>query len=310
MRIEYHRTLIADRLRTKAFHEALRRVIVPGETTVADIGAGTGILGFLAARLGARRVILYECEEVAQVARKLIAANRLKRIEIMPCHSTEIAAPERVDVVVSETLGNHALEENIVATLADARTRHLRPGGVIIPSRITQSVAPVTADRIHRELTAWRTVRDDFGLDFARAETMSLNNIYVRRLAPAELMPARVWDTVDLYRDGKSTRSGKASWTVAERVTVTGFATWWQAALVEDVVISTAPDSPETHWEQLYLPLLEPVTVMPGDSLHVAIRSRSSYDRGTDVAWTMSVLDRAGKPRARQALDLDKGFLP
>ena len=37
-----------------------RSVIVKGKTTVADIGAGTGFLGFLAAKLGALRVDLYE----------------------------------------------------------------------------------------------------------------------------------------------------------------------------------------------------------------------------------------------------------
>ena len=53
MRIEYHRTLIADRVRIAAFHEALSRVVVKGKSTVADIGTGTGLLAFLAAKLGA-----------------------------------------------------------------------------------------------------------------------------------------------------------------------------------------------------------------------------------------------------------------
>ena len=68
MRIEYHRTLIADRVRNQAFHDALARVIRRGETTVADIGAGTGLIGLMAAKLGAREVILYETAEVAGVA--------------------------------------------------------------------------------------------------------------------------------------------------------------------------------------------------------------------------------------------------
>ena len=50
MRIEYHRTLIADRVRNDAFKAALSRVIRKGETVVADIGAGTGLLGLMAAR--------------------------------------------------------------------------------------------------------------------------------------------------------------------------------------------------------------------------------------------------------------------
>ena len=41
MRIEYHRTLIADRVRNAAFEAALRAVIKKGVTTVADIGTGT-----------------------------------------------------------------------------------------------------------------------------------------------------------------------------------------------------------------------------------------------------------------------------
>ena len=77
MRIEYHRTLLADRVRNAAFHAALRQVIVKGETTVADIGAGSGLLGFLAAKLGAARVDLYESAEIVGVARKLLRHNRL-----------------------------------------------------------------------------------------------------------------------------------------------------------------------------------------------------------------------------------------
>ena len=129
MRIEYHRTLLADRVRNAAFHEALRRVVVKGKTTVADIGAGTGFLGFLAAKLGAKRVDLYERADIAAVARKLLRHNRLTNCRIAEMHSTDVAAPDRVDVVVSETLGNYPFEENIVETLNDARARFLNPGG-------------------------------------------------------------------------------------------------------------------------------------------------------------------------------------
>jgi protein arginine N-methyltransferase 1 len=161
MRIEYHRTLIADHVRNQAFHDALVATIKRGETTVADIGAGTGLIGLMAAKLGAREVLLYEAGEVAGVAAATIEANRTKACHLMPCHSTEMDDPPRVDVVVSETLGNYALEENIIDTMADARRRHLSDGGVMIPSRIRQVAVPVIADRIHRELAVW----DDVGFD-------------------------------------------------------------------------------------------------------------------------------------------------
>src|SRR5262245_102545 len=131
MRIEYHRTLLADRVRNDAFHRALSSVIVKSETTVADIGAGTGFLGFLAAKLGAKRVDLYEAADIAGVARRLLRHNRLPNCRLIEAHSTDVADPGRADVIVSETLGNYPFEENILETLNDARARFLEPGGTI-----------------------------------------------------------------------------------------------------------------------------------------------------------------------------------
>jgi protein arginine N-methyltransferase 1 len=312
MRIEYHRTLIADSVRNQAFHDALSRVIRRGETTVADIGAGTGLIGLMASKLGAREVILYEAGEVAGVAAATLKANRAKACQLMPCHSTEMEDPPRVDVVVSETLGNYAFEENIIDTMADARLRHLKDGGVMIPARIRQHVVPVISDRVHRELVVWDDV--GFGLDLSAARQMSLNNVYVRSFAAPELLDggaaAKVWDTVTLGSDTKSARKGEASWKLDAAQTVYGFAYWWDAELIEGVALSTAPDAPRTHWEQLYFPLQTPMTIEAGESVLVTLRSRSSEEAGTHLAWTAVHFDRDGASKARQAMDLDKGWIP
>lgn len=310
MRIEYHRTLIADRVRNEAFFAALKSVIEPGRTIVADIGAGTGLLGLMASKLGAKEVYLYETAEVAGVAQKILKANRARGCHLMPCHSTEMQDPPQADVVVSETLGNFALEENIIATLADARVRHLKPGGAIVPRAIVQRVAPVAASRIHDELMAWDRV--GHGLDLSVAKTMSLNNAYVRTLQPRELHePAGVvWDRVDLTREKSSSRKGEASWKPRAPLTVFGFAVWWEAELVPGIVLSTAPGSAATHWEQLYLPLLSPMKTGAGETISLSLRSRSSEEGGTHIAWTAVRLDTSGKSAERQALDLEKGFLP
>ena len=114
MRIEYHRTLIADHVRNEAFFRALKAVIEPGKSVVADIGAGTGLLGLMASKLGAKEVFLFEIAEVAGVAAEVLKANKAKACHLIPCHSTEFRDKLAVDVIVSETLGNYALEENII----------------------------------------------------------------------------------------------------------------------------------------------------------------------------------------------------
>jgi protein arginine N-methyltransferase 1 len=312
MRIEYHRTLLADRVRNAAFHAALASVIVKGKTTVADIGTGTGFLGFLAARLGARRVDMYEAAEIAAVARKLLRHNRLATCRIAELHSTEVANPDRVDVVVCETLGNYPFEENIIATLNDAHARFLEPGGVIIPRGVEQFACPVTAERLYRELAAWDEV--GYGLDFAPAKAMTLNNIYVRWLEPSDLLDggraARAWDRVTFDRRNKTTRAGEASWRMSTAVTIYGLALWWRADLADGISLSTGPLDPRTHWEQLYLPVLEPISLRSGQTLAARLRSTTSTEKGTNVTWALAVRDGAGRELARQALDLEKGYLP
>lgn len=312
MRIEYHRTLIADDVRNRAFYEALKAMIVPGVSMVADIGAGSGLLGLMASKLGAKEVFLYETAEVAGVAAEILKRNRARNCHIFPCHSTEMADPPVVDIVVSETLGNYALEENILETMADAVARHLKPGGTLVPRRIVQKVAPVVTPRIHDELLAWDRV--GFGLDLSPARTMSLNNIYVRSLAAEECLrgmaSAEVWDTVDLARDHRAARKGELRWRGDGGATIYGFALWWEAELMPGLSLSTAPDAPRTHWEQLYLPLLSPITLAPDEALGLSLRSTSSSEAGTHLAWTAIQLDAEGKRLTRQAMDLDKGFLP
>ena len=312
MRIEYHRTLIEDRVRNVALHEALRRLIVPGETVVADIGAGTGLLGLLAAKLGAKRVYLIEAAAVADVARRVAKANRIERCTVVPVHSTALSDPPRVDVVVSETLGNYPFEENIIQTLADARRRFLKPGGTIVPASLEQFVAPVIASRCYDELSVWDHV--GFDLDFAPAKAMSLNNIYVRTFGLRELLEegrsARRWDAIEFAKDASPRRKGGAQWRIDAPLRVWGFALWWRAELVPGVSLATGPDAPRTHWEQLYLPVLRPLSLGAGETLGIEIRSTSDYERGTDVAWTVTRRDAAGGERERQKLDLARGFLP
>jgi type I protein arginine methyltransferase len=312
MRIDYHRTLVSDATRNAAFFAALKALIKPGITTVADIGAGTGLLGIMASKLGAKKVYLYETAEVAGVASRILKANRAANCELIACHSTEMIDPPKVDLVISETLGNYAFEENIIATLNDAHARFLKPGGVTIPSSVTQFVCPVITDRIHRELTAWDNV--GFELDLSVGKAMSLNNAYVRLLAPSDLLDngagALSWDQVYFALKPKSNRKGEGMWRVKAPASIYGFATWWEIDLAPGITLTTAPEGPRTHWEQLYFPLLEPINLKSNETISVSLRSKSSEEGGTHLAWTATHLDIKGKQLARQALDLDKGFLP
>ena len=183
----------------------------------------------------------------------------------------------------------------------DAAARHLKPGGVLIPGRLEQMIAPVTAPRCRNELIAWDSIGR--GLDFGPARVMSLNNAYVRKFPPAELLDrgrtAVTWDTLDFKVRNRFARKGTAEWRIAEPVTVHGLAVWWAAELVPGVTLSTSPLAAPTHWEQLFLPALEPLELKAGETLVAQVRSRSSEEGApTSPGDCGPVPPKQGAPRA------------
>lgn len=312
--IELHRKLLGDRARNLAFHEALRRSIAPGRTRVLDIGAGTGFLSFLARRLGAAEVTLVEYSDALDLAEQLARRNRIDGLAFVKAHSSELRRKLSVDLVVSETLGNYALEENFLETAVDAR-RFLKPDGVIIPGRLRQYVAPVTSPRLQREIDVWPQI--GFELDLAPARTISLNNMYVRGIEPGDLgggaTHAQVWDDLDLRPSRpapSSARRKTVSWPaeVLGAAPVEGYALWWDAELVEGVHLSTSPFAPPTHWQQIYLPLLQPCALQAGDTLELTLSSDTRPEVGVRVGWKTRLL-RAGTLVSEQALDSLRGQL-
>ena len=300
--------MLADRVRHDAFRAALEQAIRPGQSTVADIGAGTGVLAFFARQLGAREVWLYDPGGALGLAEVVAARNGIDGLNFVPERSLDVADPPRVDVVVAEVLGNFAYEEGVLETLRDAR-RFLKPGGTLIPRSIVQWAAPVTNDRFERDLASWRGV--GFGLDWSDAERVTRNNMYVFAIEPGDLVAATAasWDTLDFGGDIDSRRSGTATWRLTADTPIYGFALWWECTLAPGVLLTTSPFGPRTHWDQIYLPLLNPVAVCAGDEIALTISSETGgTESGIEVRWAVEQ-KRSGATVDSQTLSIGEGFL-
>ena len=215
-----------------------------------------------------------------------------------------------MDVVVAEILGNLALEENALETLADAR-RFLKAGGTLIPGRIEQFVAPVVTDRFWRELRSWDQA--PLGLDFGAARSMSFDNLYVHRLEPGDLLPvadaARRWDDLDFRFGVDGRRRGGAAWELPQTASLFGFALWWRCELVPGVILTTSPFSARTHWDQVYAPIENPVEALAGDAIDIALESETGGgESGIDMRWEVRHR-RGGRELSRQVQDIGRGHL-
>ena len=109
-----HEKMLADGARNKAFYQALAER-VNSESVVLDIGAGFGIWAITAARLGAKKVVAVESNElligvIKKIARECGVGDRVQPVF---GYSTQIALAREFDIVVSETIGFDGFDEAI-----------------------------------------------------------------------------------------------------------------------------------------------------------------------------------------------------
>ena len=73
--------MIGDNTRTNAYQQAIQQ-LVNSDSVVVDLGAGLGILSFLACAAGARKVYAIEPDDVITVAQEIA---RQKVLQIVSC---------------------------------------------------------------------------------------------------------------------------------------------------------------------------------------------------------------------------------
>jgi SAM-dependent methyltransferase len=142
----WHFQIVRDEARNEAYEAALKRAI-GAETTVLEIGTGTGLLAMMAARAGAKSVVTCEMNRaVADAATEIVALNGYsERVRVVAKRSTDLDVDGDLggaaDLLVSEIVSNDLLRESALPVMEDAVRRLLKPGGRMIPSSGTIRIA-------------------------------------------------------------------------------------------------------------------------------------------------------------------------
>ena len=78
------------------------------DKVVLDVGTGTGVLSIWAAKAGAKKVYAIEADPLsAAKAREAVASAGFSDVvEVVEGISTHVTLPEKVDVLISETVGS------------------------------------------------------------------------------------------------------------------------------------------------------------------------------------------------------------
>jgi len=300
-RLSIHRWMLQDEIRNDAYRRAIAEVVQPGQVAL-DMGAGTGFLSILAAQAGARKVYAVERTSIAGVARRMVKQNGAEdRVEILEGNLEDVDLPEKVDVIISEWMGGLGVDENMLAPLVMARTRWLKPGGKVIPERVTAFLAPAWVESFAEDLRHWRTRPD--GVDMSVIAELTANEplMFHSYVAPADLLaaPKQLW-THDTY--GASLAEADRSFESelafeAERAgKLSNLVAWFHADLCDGHSLTNAVGAPSTHWGRLVFPLDRPVDVRQGEPIDVEFRCDPSAPGSCEFYWSV----RIGELRAEQ----------
>lgn len=295
-KLPVHRWMLRDSVRNEAFRRALSRAVQPGDI-VLDLGAGTGLLSMFAAAAGARKVYAVERTDVAAVARLMVERNGFaERIDVLQSDSEDVTLPEAVDVLVSEWMGGFGVDENMLAPLVMARDRWLKPGGKIIPGRVTAWLAPVSMAEFDDSLAYWHS--HPHGVDMSLiASTMTQETFHTQEhLTPDSLLatPQRMW-SVNPYtcplQEADRSFTAELPFAAARAGTVSGFVAWFTAEMGDGSTLTNAVGAPDTHWGRTLFPLDTARAVAAGTPIQVELHCDPSLPGTCEFYWSAKIAD-------------------
>ncbi len=277
--IDYHRTLLADELRTSAYREAIGRAVKPGDVVV-DLGCGSGILSFFACQAGASKVYAIDRGGMAGIAQFLAGHLGFSdRITVLRGESTSVELPERADVLVTETLGANGLDENILGSIIDARVRLLRPGAAIVPRQVVLAIVPVGLPELHAKHVAWWS-EPRYDLDLRPLRVFASNSILVVNLdAGTHVAPPAAIIDIPLDTASSTLVRGRTQFEASRDAIVHGFGLWFTATLIDGITVTNS-EPRATHWGQAFLPLEHPVAVARGAPIDVDLETDDGHTWG------------------------------
>ncbi|WP_321804280.1 methyltransferase domain-containing protein [Burkholderia sp. BCC1988] len=315
----FHDLMLNDKLRMKAYREAILDTVQPGDRVV-DLGTGTGILSQWAMEAGAQQVIGIEMNaEILDLAVcRMNAAGYGDRFVPVNRMSYDVELDAPADVLVSEIIGNMADNENFQPILEDAIGRFLKPGGRVVPQSVSSYMVPVAATQAHTHLchgaVSSLSPRYDITQLYRAKGTRSPFNLYYDCILPSNLYlsaPQRMCHYSGKW-DQPATYIRKSSYVINSDGLLTGFKCYFMAELSGvtlldisggDVHAGETSDS----WKHAYLPIEFPIEVQEGDLLNVAFSRR--YPKRDETRFQQmyewcGTVERRGRPIGRFGQDM------
>ena len=285
-----HQTMLKDEIRTDGYRRALEKVVRKGDR-VLDFGCGTGILSFFAARAGASFVFALDETNIVRLAKRIAEDNGFDNIFFYhDDHETfQLDAP--VDVLVSEWMGSFVFHEWMLEPLVRLRDRWLKPGGVMVPRRISLKLGLITDASVIGDRDFFTA---PYGIDYSVVREWPLYNVLSKTVRSDQVLSFVIsLGELDMQCCPGTPPPLSGATTVEVDATIHGLAGWFDAELCEGISFGTGPFDPTTHWSRLVFPLADPLEVRAGTEVRASvIPYRRAEDQATFWQWSVEIDNR------------------
>ena len=268
--LQHYLDMMTDQHRMVPLEAAIRRVVKLGHTVV-DLGAGTGVLTFIALKAGAAHVYAIERSSIIEVARRIARANGVDhRITFIQADARAVKPPQRVDGLIGDVRGILPLLEDNIDLFETVRGQWLKPGGYTVPVADEIIVAPVSATKPRAAIDGWTRARPE--ADYEAGAEIASNAFLRTNFEPSDVLgEGQVLGGVRY--DGTNPRKLvlKTSFAMSRAGTLTGLGMWFRGTLAPEISFDTSPSSPHSVYGQAFFPLSKPRAVVARESIAVEV---------------------------------------
>lgn len=264
--LHYHYNMLNDTARMRGFKTALELAVWPG-ARVLELGGGTGVLSFFAARSAAKVWCVERNPELARMARATLALNpNGHKVEVVEADAFDYLPPEPVDVVVCEMIHVAMLREQQLPVISAFKERYLRKFGGPLPAFVPEAL-----------IQAVQPVQQSFDFEGYHAPTILFQDPGSAQPNTVELAAPAVYQL--LSYDQPLPRTCASNGTIAMerggRFNALRFIT-------KNILAIDSARAQTIDWYSQYLimPLAEPIEVAAGDDIFLDF----SYEAGADFA--------------------------
>jgi len=262
-----HKTLVADRKRVLSYKKAIDKNVKKGDV-ILDLGCGTGILSFFAARKNAKKIYAVDISRrMINLAEKVARLNHLsEKIDFKAMDIKKFKPQEKIDVLIHEQIGSFIWDEDMIAKVSRVRDKYLKSQGIIIPQRMKLYLALTNYKSKSEKDTQFWNKR--YGIDFTNLRAEAFQESIGGAKLPQQvclknkktfLCKARLIYTIDFRKEHSIPKKLESIFKIRKKSVLTGAFLFFKVHLDNSNYFSTFPQKTMVHWSPIFLPNFSPL---------------------------------------------------